>query len=50
MITTASPTCRGPCPQCGFALSERPLPNGISVARYQHFFSCNEAPVGETHI
>ncbi|KAK0488413.1 hypothetical protein IW261DRAFT_1439110 [Armillaria novae-zelandiae] len=47
MITAASPTCRGPCSQCGSALSERPLPNGISVTRYQHFFVCNEAPVGE---
>ncbi|KAK0475334.1 hypothetical protein EDD18DRAFT_1218431 [Armillaria luteobubalina] len=47
MVTTESPTCRGPCPQCGFTLSERPLPNGISEARHQHFFVCNEAPVGE---
>ncbi|PBK66731.1 hypothetical protein ARMSODRAFT_1086548 [Armillaria solidipes] len=47
MITTASPTCGGPCPQCGFALSERPLPNRISAAQHQHFFVCNEAPVGE---
>ncbi len=47
MITTVSPTCGGPCPQCGFAQSERPLPNGISAARHQHFFVCNEAPVGE---
>ncbi|KAK0184959.1 hypothetical protein F5146DRAFT_1072818 [Armillaria mellea] len=47
MITTTSSTCGGPCPQCGFALSERPLPNGISAARHQYFFVCNEAPVGE---
>ncbi|PBK91919.1 hypothetical protein ARMGADRAFT_993933, partial [Armillaria gallica] len=43
MITTA---CGGPCPQCGFAPSDRPLPNGISAARLQDFFACNDAPVG----
>ncbi len=43
MITTA---CGGPCPQCGFAPSDRPLPNGISAARLQDFFGCNDAPVG----
>ncbi|KAG7445438.1 uncharacterized protein BT62DRAFT_897540, partial [Guyanagaster necrorhizus] len=40
MITTLSQ-----CPQCGFAPSEKPLPNGISVARLQDFFACNDAPV-----
>ncbi|KAK0457266.1 uncharacterized protein EV420DRAFT_1549810 [Desarmillaria tabescens] len=44
MITTRPPTC--PCPQCGFASSEKPLPNGISPARLQVFFDCNDAPVG----
>ncbi|KAK0207510.1 hypothetical protein IW262DRAFT_1469463 [Armillaria fumosa] len=43
MITTA---CGGPCPQCGFAPSERPLPDGISAARVQEMFFCNDAPVG----
>ncbi|KAK0505608.1 hypothetical protein EDD18DRAFT_1129814 [Armillaria luteobubalina] len=43
MTTTA---CGRLCPQCGFAPSESPLPDGISAARVQEMVFCNDAPVG----